>query len=199
MACARPLASGDSLLCGGCLEGLGPQPATVELDEGELAFTVHPLLRHAGAARELVHALKYQGRGDVARFLARRAASSRALTPPLTLVPVPLHPRRERARGYNQSELLARALAECLPGLTVDLALARRRPTRSQTRLDRAARAANVAGVFALVDRQAVAGRRVLLVDDVVTTGATLVAAAGALRPGEPLALAALAAALADA
>jgi ComF family protein len=135
----------------------------------------------------------------VARFLARRAASARTLAPPLTLVPVPLHPRRERARGYNQSELLARALADCLPDLTVALALARRRRTRSQTRLDREARAANVAGVFALVDRRAVAGRRVLLVDDVVTTGATLVAAAQALRPGKPLALAALAAALADA
>jgi ComF family protein len=142
-----------------------------------------------------VHALKYQGRTDVAGFLARRAASMGAIRANTVLVPVPLHARRERARGYNQSELLARALAETAPGVAVAMALVRERPTRSQTRLDREARAANVARAFALAASSEVRGRDVLLIDDVVTTGATLLAAAFALGPAEPATVAAMVAA----
>ena len=97
---------------------------------------------------------------------------------------MPLHPDRQRQRGYNQSILLARALAEALPGsgLTVnETALRRVRATASQTKLDRYQRKQNVAGAFACADG-AVAGRRVLLIDDVCTTGATLEACAVACR-----------------
>ena len=100
------------------------------------------------------------------------------------LAPVPLHPNRQRQRGYNQSALLARALAGAMPhaGLAVnETALRRIRATASQTKLDSHQRKLNVAGAFACKDG-ALAGQRVLLIDDVCTTGATLEACATACR-----------------
>ena len=100
------------------------------------------------------------------------------------VVPVPLFGRRQRLRGYNQSALLARELAR-LDGLPLAVrALSRRRDTPPQARsVDAETRRRNVAGAFA-ADRRQVEGRRVLLVDDVMTTGATLDACAQALRQG---------------
>lgn len=106
--------------------------------------------------------------------------------PGTLLVPVPLHPRRRRRRGYNQSELLARELARRLPTIertTAPGRLRRVRDTPSQVGLDRFQRRANVAGAFRW-EGPSLAGRPVLLVDDVATTGATLQACAAALEAG---------------
>lgn len=141
--------------------------------------------------RAALHALKYRGRTALAPPLARLLidlGGRRLPAPPPTLVdaivPVPLHPARLAERGFNQAELLAAPCAACwrLPLLT--RALTRTRPTRPQTELDAAARQANVKGAFAVTRPAEVAGRRLLLVDDVLTTGATVGAAAHALRQG---------------
>ncbi|HMB52471.1 MAG TPA: phosphoribosyltransferase family protein, partial [Thermoanaerobaculia bacterium] len=153
----------------------------------------------------VLHHLKFRRRGDLGeRFAAPladwlAAFEPRLFEPPLDshlVCAVPLHPWRRLRRGYNQAERLARPLAARL-GLPYATALRRRRATPPQTALSRDDRRRNVAGAFAVARRGAgrVAGRRVLLVDDVATTGATLDAAARALRAAGARRVVALAAA----
>jgi ComF family protein len=113
------------------------------------------------------------------------------------IVPVPVHADRERQRGYDQAALIAAAAGQRL-GLPVVGALERDRATVAQFELGRDERASNVAGAFRLRGsatdaRQVVAGRWILLVDDVVTTGATLAACASALEHAGALAVSAIA------
>jgi ComF family protein len=137
-----------------------------------------------GPVREAVHALKYNHLSALARSMGElMAAYLKTEELPVDLVvPVPLFGRRQRLRGYNQSALLARELAR-LDGLPLaERGLSRRRDTPPQARsVDAEARRRNVAGAFA-ADGRRVEGRRVLLIDDVMTTGATLDACAQALR-----------------
>ena len=132
-----------------------------------------------GPLRAIVHALKYGSRRSVAVPLAAlmRRECAEALDGADVLVPVPLHGRRQRARGFNQAGELARGL-----DLPVRLALKRVRSTPSQTDLPAARRHANVRGAFRLRRGTDVRGLRVVLVDDVCTTGATLEACARVLR-----------------
>ena len=132
-------------------------------------------------ARHAVHALKYGGLPRIADDLAAAMSGTRPLSDgPSALVPIPLAPKRLRERGYNQSEMLARALARQwrIPVL-VDL-LVRTRETPTQTTLTPETRLANVAGAFTA--GTAFRWATLVLVDDVFTTGATLAEAARALE-----------------
>jgi len=133
--------------------------------------------------REAIHSLKYAGHRGLAVELAAwlEVAAAAYVDQVEVLVPVPLHPARERARGYNQSALLARELGQrCHLPVEGEL-LARVVDTRDQVKLTRAERQRNVRGAFACTHANAVAGRSLLLVDDVCTTGSTLLACAAAL------------------
>jgi len=145
---------------------------------------------HRGTGPRIVHALKYRGWHAIAREMAERISRLRW---PLdvdeergAVLPVPLAPSRERERGFNQSERLARALAERwgLPAWC-DV-LERARATQTQTRLTPEERLANVSGAFRVREcaRQTLRNAHVVLVDDVVTTAATLNACAAALIAG---------------
>src|SRR6266478_975703 len=142
-------------------------------------------VRYDDVARTLVHALKYQDRTDLApamgRWMAR--AGRELLEEADVLVPVPLHWRRGWSRRYNQSGALARII-ERQSGVKLSTeALTRVRPTQQQIGLSRPQRASNVQGAFKVAtERQSeIAGRRVVLIDDVLTSGATLDACARAL------------------
>ncbi len=132
--------------------------------------------------RDLIHLFKYAGVTALARPLGRlmRLAVPRERSFDL-IVPAPLHWRRRWTRGYNQAALLAREFAPAF-GLKPVNVLRRTRATETQAGLSRSARRSNVAGAFAVRDEAQVRGRRVLLVDDVMTTGATLRACAIALK-----------------
>jgi len=172
--CGFPLASRTAERCGRCRRGRNPISTGVSLGPFE------------GSLRTLIHELKYRGRRRVAARLAELIVglpeAAAVLHGPAVLVSVPLHPRRRRERGFNQAELLARAIGR-RTGLTTPASpLARRRETPPQTGLSAARRRANVAGAFVVENRAAVRGRVVVIVDDVYTTGATLRACARALR-----------------
>jgi ComF family protein len=132
----------------------------------------------------MLHALKYRGNQQVGRLLGQWYASELALFDPLfpsqfdALVPVPLHPSRHRRRGYNQSACFGSGLESVWGVPQLPHALRRRKATRTQTRKGRIARWSNVAEVFEVRREEAVAGKRLLLLDDVMTTGATLEACA---------------------
>lgn len=132
---------------------------------------------YGGAIARSITRFKYEGRSDLARPLSallRRVAPLVREARIEVVIPVPLHPLRLAERGYNQAALLAGPLAQDLGASFAPLGLRRTRDTAQQATLARAERLTNVEGVFAVRDRRAIEGRRVLLVDDVRTTGATL-------------------------
>ncbi len=178
--CQAPL-GGEKGLCPSCqaliaagpLAGI-PQPPLVQ------ALAVAPYEAGLG---EAIRMLKYgRQRFLTATLGAALAQAARAAYPQggVTLVPVPLHPGRLRERGFNQSELLARAAAERLGWPLETAALHRLRSTRAQAKLGRAERQANLAGAFG-VDPTWQPPPHLVLIDDVYTTGATTAACAETL------------------
>jgi ComF family protein len=132
--------------------------------------------------RDLIHLLKYERVLPAARPLGRLLARSiehlrlSADGSPAVLVPVPLHSSKRRERRFNQAEVIARVALKHLPdGFELDRhVLVRQRETRSQVGLDREARIANMHGAFRVVAPERIAGRTVIVVDDVMTTGTTV-------------------------
>jgi ComF family protein len=145
-----------------------------------------------GGLRELIHLLKYQQVRPASRVLGRMLAEALANLEsswrllPIAVVPVPLHARKLRQRGFNHSELIAREALKMAAGngrlrLNPEV-LERRRETQSQTGLTRHQRRENMRGAFAVARPELVAGCEVLLVDDVFTTGTTVSECARVLR-----------------
>ena len=166
--CGDPLEGEVSLpvVCAGCS---ARQPAF------ERARSV---ARFRGVLRTILHDFKYRGATWLSRDLAALLRAcydiyfARAGLDTVTYVP--LYPARERERSYNQALLLAQGLAAVCPSLVLRACLRRIRPTMSQTHLTAGERLANVKGMFSIQAPQDTVGRRILLVDDVMTTGATV-------------------------
>ncbi len=138
--------------------------------------------RHHPVA-DALHAFKYRGAWRLAPRLAAAMASCQPDSPvPPLVVPVPLHPARLRARGFNQSALLARYVGRVRQWPVALRLLVRTRDTPSQTRFTALARHANVDGAFAMRRPGSAHGRRILLIDDVWTSGATARALARVLH-----------------
>jgi ComF family protein len=191
-------------LCGRCrarLRWLGPAPVAIGAEPDTRGsppaagrLLAWAPLAYEGPAQGVVRALKFQGAHRAATAMAAPIVAN---APPgwldgsAALVPVPLHRKRARTRGYNQARLLADAIA-ARTGLAVHDCLARGGPARTQVGRDRGQRLAGIAGTIHLTRAPPC---RAVLVDDVITTGATLAACAEALAAGVAGVVATLAAA----
>jgi ComF family protein len=168
--------------CPKCGQGLGPAaPVEARCPDCRgraLAFDGAVALGpYRDRLRDLVLQLKLGGERVLAKDLGRLLAGRVAADPRAAgidgIVPLPLHPETESRRGYNQAALLAEALARRLGRPADPRAMAKVRATAPQATLDAPRRAINLAGAYAVPRPERVAGRRILLVDDVMTTGAT--------------------------
>jgi ComF family protein len=207
--CKEPLMANDEQLCLQCLCGLPrtnffyeAENPVARLFAGKVALENATALFHyekGGNVQRLVYAFKYYGNKELAYRLGRQAAQALKTHTAYRLVdfliPVPLHPKRRRKRGYNQSEYLCRGLASVLHIPVRPASLQRRTKTATQTNRSIFDRWRNMQEVFALNDAESLRGRHVLLVDDVVTSGSTLLSCAEALLaiPGVRVSVLALA------
>ncbi|HEY2953823.1 MAG TPA: double zinc ribbon domain-containing protein [Candidatus Eisenbacteria bacterium] len=165
-------------LCARCL-ARGREPVGCTAHPGR---TVWPAWLYDERAACVVHALKYQGRTGLAAGLGAELARVVPGAPrPDLVMAVPLHSARRRERGYNQAERLAESLAGRIGVPLLEGAIERVRNTPPQARLDPRSRRANVAGAFRVRHPGRLEGRSILLVDDVITTGATFEACLAAL------------------
>lgn len=183
LGCERRLPDPSGALCVSCLRGLPPADleAAARMMRGtdvDRALAVWAF-DAGGTTRRVQHALKYGGRPSLGvqlgRLIGGAARDDRHSIN--VVVPVPLSKARRLERGYNQAEMLAQGAALALE-VAMQPMLVRARATRTQASLSKSARRENVEGAFALDRPREMTGIRVLLIDDVITTGATLEAAA---------------------
>lgn len=188
IACEQLISTEAGLLCLICKHSL---PYTDMEKMSENAAQVRMLTRlpakfsasllyfiDSGQVRAMLHKLKYQNRPDVGVYLgmllAQKFAAQDWFRSIDAIVPIPLHPAKKAKRGYNQSECIAEGIAHYSGKPVLRKAVIRTRNTSSQTDKNRKERADNVANAFLLRRRKQIEGKHILLVDDVLTTGATL-------------------------
>ena len=187
--CGQPMLSGSEIwLCTACENVM----EEAFLPYGNSSVFLDPLIPHSFAAynyhspvQELIHQLKYQSDGLAAAPLAEGMARAFALAQSEVLhraellIPIPLHPKREKARGYNQAALLGERLSLHIGLSHHPHALSRIRHTRSQVKAQgRGQRLRNMTGAFEVADIPLIYQKHILLIDDVCTTGATGIACA---------------------
>lgn len=207
LLCRTPLVEGEEQICLSCLchlpyaeQAEGVSMKADQLFSGKFPFREAFAFLEYGkgsVARQLIHDLKYHDNKSLAYWLGRQAALALERTGnPIgqadLLLPVPLHPRKERERGYNQAFWIASGL-QSVWNLPVETeALQRTRYTQTQTlRSSNDSRRENVKGAFAVAHPEHLQNKQIVLVDDVVTTGSTLEACAAAVLsvPGTSVSL----------
>ncbi|HKG06370.1 MAG TPA: ComF family protein [Pedobacter sp.] len=194
--CSRHLNNGESAICISCLyrlpytdHHLHAANKTARLFWGKIPFNAAMALlyfKKEGRVQKIIHSLKYKGRKEtgikLGVLMAEQLRKTTFYEDIDLVVPVPLHSSKERQRGYNQSACLAEGIAVEL-GITLSSgALSRTIATESQTRKGRYSRHENMHDAFSVRAGSELTGMHVLLVDDVITTGATIVACAVALH-----------------
>lgn len=194
--CGTDLHQTDELLCLRCMQALPlthfqryPNNPVAQVFSGRIAVqqaTATYYYNQSTGLQQLIHRFKYHQRQDIATWLGRQTGyqlqESEWISTVSFLVPVPLNPRKEKKRGYNQAALLANGIAQVIPSLPVyPAALRRQQFTSTQTKKGRADRWQNVASAFQ-ASGNLPQGCHVLLIDDVITTGATTEACCRALQ-----------------
>ena len=193
--CDTPLVHGEEVMCTGCNYKL-PRTRSWGESDNEVAkifwgrvYLLHACsffyFRKGSRYQKLLHKLKYSGRTDIGRYLGQQFGQELRNVDHFKdiagIIPVPLHPKKLRKRGYNQSEWIALGLSDTMSVPVVTNVLLKTTHTESQTKKSRLERWDNVSEVFSITNKELIKGKHLLLVDDVVTTGATLEACAQVL------------------
>lgn len=190
--CGEPMVTGEKHLCVLCLHKL-PQTNEVDLVSNQTAQLFYGKIpfkyassflffRKGSDVQELIHALKYKGNKYLAYYLGRMAAkkllTQKSYTPIDYIIPIPLHKKRLRERGYNQAEWIAKGVASVLNKPIDTTTLIRCKHNETQTKKSVFERWKNVHYIFDITDASHLNQKHILIVDDVITTGATIEAAA---------------------
>lgn len=193
--CGADLVSGEEVFCISCLYNIpltrfwnDKENPVAQIFWGRVNIEqacAYFLFAKGSKYRPLLHKLKYKGEREIGTQLGLQFGQELKQSPYYNgidyVVPVPLHPKKLRIRGYNQAEAIAEGIAQGLGTNLSTTHLVRTEFTETQTRKSRAERVKNVAEAFAVANSEEIEGKHLLLVDDVVTTGATLEACAAKL------------------
>ncbi len=190
--CKKQLFGGELHVCSHCLAALPrtgfhkhPENQLSEIFRGRVRIEGCTALFHfqkGGMVQRLIHQFKYQNDLALGFWLGQKLGSALNRSPCFAgldcIIPVPLHPDKEKQRGFNQSRVIGNGVGEMLGIPCRDDMLVRKKATSTQTKKSRFHRWENVSAVFECPDKQSLENKKVLLIDDVVTTGATLEACA---------------------
>lgn len=212
VVCGRPLAKGEECLCTMCNINLPRTDYHLRKDNPvEKMFWGKIPLEHATSFffyrkgsdfRQILHQLKYGGQKGIGaimgRYMAAELLESGFFEGVDVILPVPLHKKKQQIRGYNQSEWIARGIA-AVTGISIDTeSVVRQKNTDTQTRKSFFERWENVEGIFQLHHAESLTGKHILIVDDVLTTGATTVECASCLTEIEGIRISILTLAMAE-
>ncbi len=207
--CGKSLHQQEEILCTTCLYKLprtnfqlSPENQIMDIFNGRLPLvsaTSFLFFSKGGGTQQLIHKLKYKGNREIGTHLGKlfgnKLNDSRLFRTADIIIPVPLHPRKEHTRGYNQSMMISEGMASNMYARVLSDVLYRNIQSSSQTKKSRYERWENVKDIFEIKKGYRLEGKHVILVDDVITTGATLEACGNKLLeiPNVRLSIAALA------
>lgn len=187
-ACGRSLYKNETIICIKCLYDLPRTDYCYDLENPIVQLFIGRLNLFRATAlfsfqkgsrfRKLLHSLKYKSKPEIGILLGRELGAEMLKSNNFSnidyIIPVPLHPNRQKERGYNQSEMIGKGISEIIKIQMLSNVLVRNIETSTQTKITKEERWKNVSGKFQLTDKDCLKNKHVLLVDDVITTGSTI-------------------------